>query len=207
MIRRYFTEMLGTFFLTLAVGMAGTPIGLGVMLMVMVYIGGHISGAHYNPAVTLCLWWSGKHASKEVLGYIVFQLIGAFIAAGVYYLITDRSFAPSPVKGVTPIQAVLAEAVFTFVLCVLVYTVSISKHLKGNHIYGIAIGGAVMAGAFAVGGVSSAAFNPAIGTMPAMVGAGLGQQSPDMIWIYWAGPLIGALIASYVCRYLHSQEN
>ena len=88
-MRNYLMEFIGTMFLVLAVGLSGNPIAVGVMLMVMVYMGGHISGGHYNPAITLGVWLRGKMEAKDVPGYMIFQILGAFVAGLFIYLIFE----------------------------------------------------------------------------------------------------------------------
>src|SRR5437868_10454780 len=113
-MNKYLTELIGTFFLVLTIGLSvlgGTPmapLAIGSVLMVMVYMGGHVSGAHYNPAVTLAVFMRGKLAAKEVVPYWIAQLVGAILAGVMVYLILDKTFAPTPAPGMTG-RALLVE--------------------------------------------------------------------------------------------------
>src|SRR5258707_8458301 len=113
-MKKYLVELIGTFFLVLVIGLTGNPLAIGSVLMVMVYMGGHISGAHYNPAVTLAVLLQKKIDSKEAGMYIIFQAMGSLAAALIAYIITGNTFAPSPGAGVSTISALLVEIIFTF---------------------------------------------------------------------------------------------
>jgi aquaporin Z len=170
MLRKLIVEFIGTFFLVLTIGQVviGTtgaaaalaPLAIGSALMVMVYAGGHISGGHYNPAVTLAVWIRGKCSNLEAPAYMVVQALGAAAAAGaVYYFKRPITASPGTID-VGP--ALLAEFLFTFALCYVVLNVATARGTQGNSNYGLAIGFTVMVGAFAVGGISGGAFNPAV---------------------------------------------
>ena len=181
-MRRYVTEFIGTFFLVFAVGCTVlgkvplAPLAIGVTLMVMIYAGGHISGGHYNPAVTLAVLVRGKISRVDAVGYWVAQVVGGLLAAlAARYLVNPAkvtALSPSG-RGVT--VALLAEAIFTFALAFVVLNVATSRDHPDNGFYGLAIGFTVVAGAFAVGGLSGGAFNPAVAVATSQVFAGLGH--------------------------------
>jgi len=201
---RYPTEFIGAFFLVFTIGMTVTsgsplaPIAIGVVLMVMVYMGGHISGAHYNPAVTVAILLRNKMPGSDAAGYLVAQLLAAFLASGAVYLLVGATFAPAPGPEATNMQALLAEVLFTFALVLVILNVATAKATEGNDYYGLAIGFTLMAGVFAVGGVSGGAFNPAVGTGPIVFQALFGGGSLSDLWLYWAGPLLGSFLAVVV---------
>ena len=205
-MNRYVTELIGTFFLVFTVGMvvvAGTaaaPLAIGSMLMVMVYMGGHVSGAHYNPAVTVGVYLRGAMERRDVLPYMAAQLLGAWLAASAVQLITGETFAPAPGVDYGVIEALLSEILVTFALVLVVLNVATSKATEGNSYYGLAIGFTVMAGAYSVGGVSGGAFNPAVGTGPIIVDVLAGSGSFGNLWIYIIGPVLGALGAVPIFR-------
>ncbi len=211
-MNRYVTELIGTFFLVFTIGMvvvAGTaaaPLAIGSALMVMVYMGGHISGAHYNPAVTVGVYLRGAMEKADILPYIAAQLLGAWLAAGAVQLITGQTFAPAPGAEFGAVEALLAEILFTFALVLVILNVATAKATEGNSYYGLAIGFTVMAGAFAVGGVSGGAFNPAVGTGPIVVDAIAGDGSFGNLWLYWVGPLLGSLGAVAVFRMQNPED-
>ncbi len=153
---------------------------------------GHISGGHFNPAVTLAVWIRGKAATSEVLPYWGAQVIGAVIAAlTVGYLSGAAPLNPaSPAVG----PALLAEFLFTFALCFVVLNVATAKGTEGNSNYGLAIGFTVMVGAFAVGGISGGAFNPAVAVGITM----MGLSPTGAFWIFIVANLAGGAAAAYL---------
>jgi aquaporin Z len=204
-MRNYLTEFVGTFFLVLTIGLTvlnGTPfapLAIGCSLMVMVYMGGHVSGAHYNPAVSLAVLLRGKMASVgEFIGYVVSQFAGALAAALVVYAILGRTFAPAPAAGAGLRGVLLVEVLYTFALALVVLNSAASAKTHGNSFYGIAIGFTIVVAAFAGGPVSGGAFNPAVGVGPILVDALLGQGTLANLWIYILAPLAGGALAALV---------
>jgi aquaporin Z len=168
-------EFIGTFFLVFTVGMtvktpdaaALAPLAIGSALMVMVYAGGHFSGGHYNPAVTLGVTLRGKCTWAEAIPYWVAQFVAGVVAAAAVLFLKGSSGAtappaPSPAAYSTP-AILLVEFLFTFALVYVVLNAATAKGTEGNSFYGLAIGFTVLVGAFAVGPVSGGAFNPAVG--------------------------------------------
>jgi aquaporin Z len=185
--RKCMTEFIGAFFLTFAVGVAAlsgsafVPLAAGGTLMVMVYAGGHISGAHYNPAVTLAALVRRRIGPGDAAAYWIAQIVGA-VAAGA---LARAVVHPAAVKtlqlsGHTEAAAAVVEALVTFALCYVVLNVATSKDQPSNGFFGLAIGFTVTAGAFAVGGISGGVFNPAV----ALGGATAGLFAWPTIWVY-----------------------
>lgn len=203
-MKNYLTEFVGTFFLVLTIGltvMQGSqfaPLAIGASLMIMVYAGGHISGGHYNPAVSLAAMMRGALPKGEYLPYVVSQVLGATVAAWVACVILGKTFAPMPGTGQSAMHALLVEFLFTFALCYVVLNSAVSKKTQGNSFFGLAIGFTVLVGAFAGGGISGGAFNPAVGIGPTIVNAAFGGGSWSALWIYIVGPLAGAVVAAAV---------
>src|SRR5260370_41873532 len=162
-------EFIGTCSLVLTIGCTGIgagagvigPLAIGAALMIMVYAGGHISGGHYNPAVTLGVLIRGKVNAADVVPYMVAQFVAAAIAA---VIVIKCLRAGAPVTPISPHvgPALLAEFLFTFALVYVVLNTSTAEGTSGNSFYGLAIGMTVMTGAFAVGDISGGAFNPAV---------------------------------------------
>jgi aquaporin Z len=201
-MKKYLIEMIGTFFLVLVIGLTGNPLAIGSVLMVMVYMGGHVSGAHYNPAVTLAVLFQKKIDSKDAGIYIVFQVMGSILAALMVYVITGNTFAPGPAAAVSTASALLVEVIFTFALVSVVLNVAVSKGTSGNNYFGLAIGFTVLAAAFAGGGISGGAFNPAVGLGPCLIDTLVGGNSSlSHVWLYLVGPPAGALLGSVVFSY------
>jgi len=203
---RYLTEVIGTFFLVFTIGMtavtglAAAPIAIGCTLMVMVYMGGHVSGAHYNPAVSVALFLRGALDGSQLAPYIAAQILGAWLAAGAVLLITGATFAPAPGADYGALPVLLAEVLVTFALALVIMNVATAKATEGNSYYGLAIGFTVLAGAYAVGPISGGVFNPAVGIGPIMVDVLAGDGSMGNLWFYLVGPLAGAALAVPVFR-------
>ena len=200
-MKNYIIEFIGTFFLVLAIGLTGNPLAIGVMLMVMVYMGGHISGAHYNPAVSIAMIFRGLLSVKEAINYILSQLAGAFLAAIFVQWVGGSVMEVGPSNTASVLQILSVEAIFTFALVLVILNVATNPKTEGNSYYGLAIGFTVMAGAFAGGGISGGAYNPAVGTGPILVDVimGDGNTLPNL-WYYLVGPIVGAMVAAYVYK-------
>jgi len=203
-MKRYVTEFIGTFFLVLTIGLVvanGTPLGplaIGSALMIMVYMGGHVSGGHYNPAVSLAVLMRGKLTGGEFGAYVVSQLLGAMAAAAISTLVTGAGFSPAPAPDASPLAALLIEFLFTFALALVVLNVAVSQRTQGNSFFGLAIGFTVGTGAFAGGAISGGAFNPAVGLGPTLVHLVTGGGSLAHVWLYLVGPLAGGAAAAAV---------
>lgn len=201
------TEAIGTFFLVLAVGLsvnggaALAPIGIGFTLMVMVYAGGRISGAHYNPAVSLAAMIRGALPRGQLLPYWAAQFAGAIAAGLLTWKFSGHPVHVAPADATTALKAVVGEAVTTFALAYVVLHVATSRRTEGNSYYGLAIGGTVAAMAVWMGPISGGAFNPAVGLGPAVVELILGDAPSSLAWVYAVGPLAGAAVAGYAFKF------
>lgn len=205
-MRKLLTEFLGTYFLVLVIGLAITgnvalaPVAIGVGLTILVYMGGHISGAHYNPAVSVAALLRGKLAGADLVPYILAQLLGSIAAAGTVHVMTGLTFAPAPAAGIGLVPPVLAEVLFTFLLALVILNVAMHERTQGNSYYGLAIGGTVMTGAFVVGGISGGAFNPAVGTGLIVFQALMGAGGLQHLWLYIVAPVAGGILAAVVFK-------
>lgn len=200
-MNKYIAEFIGTFFLVLTIGCTGigasagviAPLAIGAALMVMVFAGGHISGAHYNPAVTLGVLIRGKLKAADVIPYWIAQCVAAAVAAIVVSKILRAGVAVTPiVPKLGP--ALLAEFLFTFALVYVVLNAATAEGTSGNSFYGLAIGMTVMTGAFAVGDISGGAFNPAVAIGISI----LGISTWNNIWIYLVADFAAAFAAAIV---------
>lgn len=204
---RYLTEFIGTFFLCLTIGltvigghpMPGLPIGLS--LMIMVYMGGPISGGHYNPAVTTAAVIRGALPTSQVLPYMVSQLAGAMAAALLTGVITGDVISPEPSPDISLGMAVLVEFLYTFALALVVLNTATSKRSAGNSYFGLAIGGTIVVAAAAGAHTSGAAFNPAVGIGLGLIDGLMGGAPMSHLWIYLVGPIAGGVAAAYVFLY------
>jgi aquaporin Z len=199
-MKKYVAEFIGTFFLVLTIGLtvigAGAsviaPLAIGAALMVMVYAGGHISGAHYNPAVTIGVFIRGKVMAVDVVPYIIAQLAGAALATVVVKFFRAGAEVTPMALQIGP--AFLAEFLFTFALVYVVLNAATAEGTSGNSFYGLAIGLTAMTGAFAVGSISGGAFNPAVALGISM----LGLSSWGNIWIFLVANFAAAVVAAIV---------
>ncbi len=208
MTKKLVAEAIGTFFLVFTVGQtvlapgAGqfAPLAIGFALAIGVYATGHVSGGHLNPAVTLGIFLRGKIKAPDMVGYWVAQLVGAALAAlAVRYL--KGTIAPATTAlAVGP--SLLAEFLFTFALVFVVLNVATTKATHGNSYYGLAIGGTVLVGAYAVGGISGGAFNPAVGVGAVLMSL---ARAADL-WIYLVADLAGGAVAGIVFQALDLGE-
>jgi aquaporin Z len=207
-MKKYLVEFIGTFFLVLTVGMtvidpgagALAPLAIGSALMIMVYAGGHVSGGHYNPAVTLAVWLRGRCPSCDVPGYWISQILGAFAAAALaLYLKGHPTVTPAEIKIV---PAFVAELVGTFALAYVVLNVATAKATAGNSNYGLAIGFTVMVMAFALGGISGGAFNPAV----AVGITDMHIEKSANLWLYLFGDLAGGALAALVFKLVNPED-
>ncbi len=219
---KYLTEFIGTFFLVFVICLLTTqgtnitpivaPIAIGCTLMIMVFMGGHVSGGHYNPAVTLACFLRGACSWVDVIPYWISQIAGALVAAflssiilpvvGEEALSVYAKIAPGDPHTMSTIGPWAIEILFTFALALVVLNTATSSGTKGNSFYGLAIGFTVVVAAFAGGGISGGAYNPAVGIGPNVVRGTLGADPAAMsnIVLYIAGPMIGGALAAIVFK-------
>jgi aquaporin Z len=207
-VRKYVVELIGTFFLVFTVGAVSflsatlAPLAVGAALMVMIYAGGHISGGHYNPAVTVAALVRRRIGLGDAVGYWIAQLVAGVLAA-----LVVRGMLPHVVVTATALTghagaAFIAELLFTFALCYVVLNVATSRDHPVNSFYGLAIGFTVMTGAIAVGSISGGAFNPAV----AVGAATMGLFAWSTLWIYLVAEVIAAVVAGLVFRALNPAD-
>jgi aquaporin Z len=197
-MRKLVVEAIGTFFLVFTIGMvvidpgagALAPLAIGAVLMVMVYAGGHISGAHYNPAVTLAVFLRGKATAADLGGYWIAQLIGAALAALAVRALKPDAIVTAATLDIVP--AIIAEVLFTFALAYVVLNVATTRGTEGNSYYVLAIGFTVTCGAYAVGGVSGGVFNPAVAAGITI----MGLSAVSNIWVFLVANFAGAAAAA-----------
>lgn len=206
-MNKFIVECIGTFFLVLTIGLtvipgsAGViaPLAIGSVLMVLVYAGGHISGAHYNPAVTLAVLIRRKCTMADVPVYLTAQILGAVAGALTAQFLVGSGTAAGTID-VT--KSLIAEFLFTFALAYVVLNVATAKGTSGNSFYGLAIGFVVMAGAFSVGGISGGAFNPAV----AIAAPLMGLMDWNNIWIHISADFAGGALAAVVFNILNPDD-
>ncbi len=208
MINKLIVEFIGTFFLVLTVGctvIAGgnsviPPLAIGSVLMGMIYAGGHISGAHYNPAVTLAVFIRGRCAAAEVAPYMGTQMIAAVAAALMVQFLKPDAVVVAAAIDTT--KALTAEFLFTFALVYVILNSATAKATSGNSYYGLAIGFTVLSGAFTAGNISGGAFNPAV----AVGAAVLGLFSWSNIWIYFVANFAAGAAGAMLFKKLNPSD-
>lgn len=206
-MKKYIVEFIGTFFLVFTVGIAVrqgaefAPFAIGSILMVMIFAGGHVSGGHFNPAVTLAVFIRGRCEKRDVVPYWIAQFLAALAAALVVNLVLEGR--EGPVVAVHPtLGSFIVEFLFTFALAWVVLNVATAKGTIGNSFYGLAIGFTVLVGAITVGGISGGAFNPAVG-----LGVWtMGLESARQFSVYLVSDLAGAVAGAFVYRFVNGLD-
>jgi aquaporin Z len=205
-MKKYVVEFIGTFFLVFAIGMAVrsgaalAPLGIAAALTAVIYAGGHVSGAHFNPAVTLAALIRGKFDAKDALPYVIAQLGAAALAALIVVAIHGKPLLGAASHAAGP--SLVVEFLFTFALAWVILNVATAKGTAGNSFYGLAIGFTVLAGAISVGGVSGGAFNPAVGLGVVI----MGLEKLGQLWIYLAADLAGGAVAALTFNYVNGKD-
>ncbi len=202
-MKKYVTEFIGTFFLVLTVGLTtgANALAIGSALMVMIYAGGHISGAHYNPAVTLAVLIRNRIQVMDALVYIGSQLLGGVVAALVVSYLRD-DIPSEAYQQLNTGKAIVAEVLGTFALAYVVLNVATAKANAGNSYFGLAIGFTVTAMAIALGQYSGGAFNPAVAAGATV----MKMFEVGNIWIYIVGCFGGGALAAITFNALNPDE-
>jgi len=209
-MKKYIVEFIGTFFLILTIiisvnsGLGNfAPLAIGAILMAMIYAGGHISGAHFNPAVTLGVFLRGKCSASDIPGYVIAQLTGGVLAALVGkvllgYLNPELTISPSPLFNA--IGGGLAEFLGTFALVWVILHVATAKGTEGNSFYGMAIGFTVTACAYSLGGITGGAFNPAVVAGITVIE----MSSLSNIPVFLVAQLLASAAAAFMFKFVNS---
>lgn len=213
-MKKYFAEMVGTMVLVLmgcgtavslscgvdTASVVGTALAFGLSVVAMAYAIGGISGCHINPAITFGVWLSKRMSGKDALMYVIFQIIGAFIGAGILYALAPESGlgANSIQAGISTCAAVTAEVVFTFVFVLVVLGTTDEKKGAGN-LAGLAIGLSLVLVHLVCIHYTGTSVNPARSIGPAVLAGG---QALTDLWIFIVAPLVGAALAAGVWKAL-----
>ena len=211
-MKKYLVEFIGTFFLMLTIVLTVNssmaefaPIAIGIVLAAMIYAGMPVSGAHYNPAVSLTIWLLGRSKAKDLLWYIISQLLAGVIAAvlGIYLLRLMPDYSGIRSTGIIDfIPGSLAEFVGTFALIIVILWVAVAEQTKGNSYYGLAIGLIVVLCSYALGSVSGGAFNPAVA-----LGMTMSGMAPwTNLVMFFAGQILAAIVASNLFHFTNKKS-
>lgn len=208
-MKKYLAEAIGTFSLVFAgtgaiivndvsqgtIAHVGIALTFGLVVMAMIYSIGDVSGAHINPAVTIAFWSANRFEARNVLPYLLAQLIGAFAASGVLrILFLDHNTLGATLPAGAWWQSFIFEVLLTFILMFVILNVSTGAKEKGI-MAGAAIGGVVAFEALFAGPICGASMNPARSIAPAVVSGNL-----QHLWLYLAAPILGGLLAVPGCR-------
>jgi aquaporin Z len=209
-MRRYAAEFVGSFFLVLTIcgavlaKAALAPLAIGLALAALVYAGGHVSGAHYNPAVTVAVFLRGGVPARDVVPYMLAQVLGSAAAGALAHWMAGPAPGPAfSVTGKALAVAFTAELLVTFMLAYVVLNVATSASHPNNSFYGLAIGATVFGGAISVGALSGGVFNPAVAVGVSVAGL----VSWSMLWVYAAANLAAGALAALVFRALNPAEH
>jgi aquaporin Z len=226
MTKRLFAELFGTFWLVLGgcgsavlaakfpgvgIGLAGVSLAFGLTVLTMAYSVGHISGAHFNPAVTIGLWAGGRFPAKDILPYILAQVLGAIIAAGLLFLIASgnpeyslaanglaaNGFGAQSPGGYSMQAALITEIVMTLGFLMVILGATDSRSPSG--FAPLAIGLALTLIHLVSIPVTNTSVNPARSTGPALLVGGMALQQ---LWLFWVAPIAGGLVGGFLYRWL-----
>jgi len=209
LLPKIITEFVGTFFLVFSIAICQSPyiaLGVGFSLIATLFMGGHLSGAHYNPCVSVAVWLRQLMTPKELLIYIVTQLIAGIIAGATAYGIQGTHAAMKPGPTYSDGSAFAVELIWTFLLISTALNVATTKSQEDNSYFGLAVAAVIVGGIICVGDVSGACFNPAIGTGLAITDGAVGGDSLQYLWIYWIAPMCGSVLAALVFRVMNARE-
>ncbi len=222
-------EFIGTFWLVLGgcgsavlaagipgvgIGYLGVSLAFGLTVLTLVYGLGHISGAHFNPAVTVGLWMGGRFKSSEILPYVIAQVLGAIAAAAVLYLIASgkegfdlgfgfaaNGYGEHSPQGYSLLAGLVAEIVLTFMFLIVILGATDKRAPKG--FAGLAIGLALTLIHLISIPITNTSVNPARSTGQALF---VGDWAMGQLWLFWVAPIVGALLAGLVYKWLGGKE-
>ena len=196
-MKNYLTELFGTFFLVLIIGINGNPLAIGFGLMVLIYLGFHSSGAHYNPIVTLAMLFRKEISLLNSINYIIFQILDAVLAGSAVFFLTSVTMEVQPNLSATVYQILGYEVLFTYLYVYAFLTVTSHPKLKNNTFYGLVLGATIMVGLFSSIQTSGGVFNPATSVGVTLSHLFIGDGvSKYYLWYYLVGPALGGLIAT-----------
>jgi len=200
-------EAIGTLFLILVIALTGNPVAIAAALAAMIYIGAHVSGGHYNPAVSIAVSIIGKQTWSKTIGYVFAQLSGALLGVLIAHILSGKILVVSPAPETLLYQGILAEGMFTFALVSAVLHTAISPKSSGNPYFGMTIGLALLFGALSIGTLSGGALNPAVGIAPLIYGLVISKSlALESMIIYSVGPLMGGVLAAQFYQLTHAHE-
>lgn len=207
MFKSLLMEFIGTFFLVFVFVASRNALAVAAVLMLMIYVGAHISGAQYNPAVTFGMLVMGKLTNSKAVGYIITQFLAGIVAMIVLAVLGGRDVMVRPAESVTLLQAGLVEFLFTFTLVLTVFMTMADRKFMENSYYGIAVGLNILVGAVTAGAVSGGVFNPVVGIAPQLYRLFTGgNMMLEVVALYLVAPVFGGLMAAVVYTIFTGKE-
>ncbi len=205
-MHKYITELIGSFFLILALGLTGNALATGLLLIPVFYLGGQVSGAHYNPAVSIAFWAARGLSSRELLGYLFFQLAGVLTGSILLYFLIESAYQLSPPASSSPFQYSAVEVIFALLFCLIYLVLFATRYFKNNRVYGLIIGltyaGILLTGEPISGGV----VNPAAASAASMIDFFDYGESYQYLPVYIFGPVVGGLIAGNLFTFIFQKN-
>eukprot|EP00753_Platysulcus_tardus_P012045 PLAT3336.2.p1 GENE.PLAT3336.2~~PLAT3336.2.p1 ORF type:complete len:276 (-),score=105.04 PLAT3336.2:66-812(-) len=206
-------EALGSFGLTVVSRMAGTATAVSAAYAALLFALGHVSGGHFNPAVTLGVVLRGRAAKRAAAGYVVAQLVGAFAGAFLGAFLAPAGVGdigplalPQPHKLYGPLRAFMGEAVMSLLLVLVFLSVAAAESTEGNSFFGLAAATVVYASGSSIGAISGSSLNPAAATALQLSAVALRHGNAASLWLYWLAPLAGAAAAALLFRIMNADE-
>jgi aquaporin Z len=200
-MKRYIVEFIGTMLLAIAISFTGNPLAIGLMLMALIYVGGHVSGGYFNPVLTIAGWMRDRLSTKDFCIYLAMQTVGACVAVIFFNVITQNVFMPDASPDLPLWIAISLEGLLSMLFCLVFLVTTQLSYFKVVPIQGMVIGLTLVSMGF-IGGI----FNPAVGLGSLLVCMAKGELAVPLITfllIYLAGPLMGGLCAVYAYEYLY----
>lgn len=205
MMQKYVVELVGTFLLALAISLSANPIAIGLMLMALIYAGGHVSGGHYNPAVSFGAFMRGRLSVEELAWYVGAQFLGALAGLWAFGIVTEAVFSPdSPVEIIQGLLPLAIEALMTALFVLVVLTLVYHERYRSHAIQGVAIGLTLVA-ALSTGifGILNPAVSGAALVWNLVQGGSFVGLAPALVFV--VGPLLGGAAAAVSYGYLNDK--
>lgn len=206
-MQKYIVELIGSFFLMMAISFTGNAIAIGFTLIALVYFAAPLSGAHFNPAITLAVWINGGITLRELAGYTTSQVFGVFFGALFTGFISSFPFTMTPSDVASPAQYASVEILFTFFFVLIFVNLSSKRNRSQLPYFGMAIGFAYAAAIYMGEPISGGAFNPAVSLGSALSNTLAGGRAIIYLPMYLMATLLGGLIAGFASRYFAGADS
>lgn len=205
MMRRLSVEFMGAFFIMFAIAFCGHPLAIGLIYMAMIFVASNISGAHFNPAVSLAMWIRGVLPTKQLPYYMIAQTLGATAAAALFFALSGTPFAWDIPATANIFVMCLPEFILTSLFCLVILVVTTSREFQAIRYYGFAQGLTLVA----LASFGSGFFNPAV-ALGALLVRGIATMCILSLWklalVYVCAPLLAGVAAAYKFKWLYPNQ-